>query len=112
MIRKTLGALFLIICCPLTAVLFWYTAVHLDGSLLSLLKWLTTNGALSTFKIIFLPVIFGSKISWSILGIFITFELILMKALPGPIFLGPISKTGFVPQYKDNGLFAFFVTLI
>ncbi len=43
--------------------------------------------------------------------LFMIFQAILIKFLPGKTYKGPLSKTGFTPQYKDNGLLAYTLTL-
>ncbi|WP_115706968.1 7-dehydrocholesterol reductase [Legionella sainthelensi] len=110
-IRNTLGPLFLILVCPVFVMLMWYTNTQLEGSLLALWNLMLQNGFLQSIYSIWQPYFWGSAIAWKIIVAFIVFELALMRLLPGKIFHGPISPKGNVPVYKDNGLFAFIVTM-
>lgn len=110
-IRRTLGPLFLIFVCPPAAILFWYTAVHLDGSFALLFNLFQKHGVLATLWSVWGPVFFGSKIAWTMISIFAGFELFLMKILPGKEIYGPETKHGFSPKYKENGPLALLVTI-
>ncbi|ARB91516.1 7-dehydrocholesterol reductase [Legionella longbeachae] len=110
-IRNTLGPLFLILVCPVFVMLMWYTNTQLEGSLLALWNLMLQNGFSQSIYSIWQPYFWGSTIAWKIIVVFIVFELALMRLLPGKIFHGPISPKGNVPVYKDNGLFAFIVTM-
>jgi 7-dehydrocholesterol reductase len=110
-LRQTLGPLFLILICPPTAILFWYTNVHLQGSFQILFERFFTHGLLTTVYDAWAPVFFGSKTAWAILGVFSAVQLLFMKILPGKTFHGPITPKGNVPLYKANGVFAFAATL-
>ncbi|KTD61462.1 7-dehydrocholesterol reductase [Legionella santicrucis] len=110
-IRNTLGPLFLILVCPVFVMLMWYTNTQLEGSLLALWNLMLQKGFSQSIYSIWQPYFWGSAIAWKIILVFIVFELALMRVLPGKIFHGPISPKGNVPVYKDNGLFAFIVTM-
>ncbi|KTC83492.1 7-dehydrocholesterol reductase [Legionella cincinnatiensis] len=110
-IRNTLGPLFLILVCPVFVMLMWYTNTQLEGSLLALWNLMLQKGFSQSIYSIWQPYFWGSAIAWKIIVVFIVFELALMRLLPGKIFHGPISPKGNVPEYKDNGFFAFSVTM-
>jgi 7-dehydrocholesterol reductase len=109
--RKTLFPLLLILLCPPTVFLFWYTSVYLDGSFLNLSEMFIQNGIWETLKIICGPYLLGSVTAWKILAIFGAFELILMRFLPGKEFKGPVTPAGNVPVYKANGILAYVITI-
>lgn len=111
-LRQTLGPLFLLIVCPPTAILFWYTNVHLEGSFLNLWNLITAQGLLHTIYQAWSPVFWGSKTAWTILGVFSAIQLAFMKLLPGGVFHGPMTPKGNVPLYKSNGVFAFGATIL
>jgi len=46
-----------------------------------------------------------------VLGVFAAWQLLLMKALPGRSYSGPITARGNIPRYTANGLEAFFLTI-
>lgn len=108
---STLGALFLILACPPTVMLFWYTNVYLNGSFSELFQVFSDNGLLNTVYDVWSPVFFGSPTAWAILGIYAAIQLTFIKILPGKLFKGPITPKGNIPIYKDNGVLAYFSTL-
>ena len=110
-IRNILGPLFLILSCPIFVMLMWYTNTQLQGSLSALWDLMLQNGFFQTVMTIWGPYFWGSAVAWKIILIFTAFELALMRILPGKTFNGPITPKGNVPVYKDNGVFAFIVTM-
>lgn len=109
--RRTMGPLFLILCCPPSAILMWYTNTHLDGSLSALYNLIVTQGFFTTLYHIWQPVFWGSSTAWMMIFTFILFETFLMKVLPGAPYQGPLTPKGNVPVYKANGIAAFIVTM-
>lgn len=110
--RQTLFPLFLILICPPTVFLFWYTSAVLDGSFTKLGELIIQQGLWTTIKAVWAPYFFGSATAWQILGIFAAVELILMRLLPGKLYKGPVTPAGHIPVYKANGLAAYAVTMI
>lgn len=110
-IRQTIVPLFLLIVCPPTVFLFWYTNVALDGSFTRLGKLFTLEGVWTTIKLIWAPYFFGSATAWKILGVFAALELFLMRVLPGKTYHGPVTPAGNTPVYKANGVLAYATTL-
>lgn len=109
--RQTVVPLLLILICPPTVFLFWYTNTALDGSFVQLGQQFAEQGIWQTITSIWGPYFFGSKMGWTIIGGFAALELLLMRFLPGKKYHGPISPTGNVPVYQANGLLAYGVTL-
>ena len=110
-LRQIFVPLILIIACPPTVFLFWYTNVALDGSFTLLGDVFSQDGVFATIKEVWLPYFFGSPTAWKILAVFGLFELFLMRFLPGKTFYGPITPAGNIPVYKANGPLAYGVTL-
>ncbi|MBY0529559.1 MAG: 7-dehydrocholesterol reductase [Rhabdochlamydiaceae bacterium] len=110
-IRHVIGPFLLITCCPPIVMLVWYTNVSLGGSIQNLWNLFQEQGMFTAIYNIWAPVFFGTPIAWKILGIFAGTELLLMKALPGRRFEGPITPKGNVPVYKANGISAFLTTM-
>lgn len=98
--------------CPPTVFVLWYTATQLDGSLYALWRMGEQQGLFSTLYTICGPVFFGTATAWKMLAIFASFQLFLMKIVPGKPFLGPVTPQGNVPLYKANGIACFFITLV
>lgn len=109
--RQTIVPLLLILLCPPTVFLFWYTNTALDGSFSKLGELLAQEGIWRVVQLAWSPYFFGSPEAWKILAIFAAFQLLLMKALPGKEFKGPVTPAGNVPVYQANGLFAYAMTI-
>jgi len=45
------------------------------------------------------------------LGVFAALQLTLMKAVPGKLFYGPVTKEGNIPVYKANGIYCYLITM-
>ncbi|MBA2368866.1 MAG: 7-dehydrocholesterol reductase [Candidatus Protochlamydia sp.] len=110
--RKTIVPLLLLLCCPPMAILMWYTNVHLDGSLLQLLRLFQLGGVFPVVTTIWKPIFFGSTTAWTILGIFAAIQLFFMKMIPGKTIEGPVTPQGNIPLYKENGLPSFILSLV
>ncbi|MBL7525102.1 7-dehydrocholesterol reductase [Legionella bononiensis] len=110
-IRNTLGPLLLTLLCPPFVMLMWYTNTQLDGSFSNLWSMMSQTGVFSTLYTIWQPLFWGSSTAWIIIGIFVVFELVLMRILPGKTFYGPITPKGNVPVYKANGVLAFVTSI-
>jgi 7-dehydrocholesterol reductase len=110
-LRQTIIPAVLVLVCPPTALVVCYTHRELGGSIAALGAFVAREGLAGAFAKIVLPVLFGTPTAWAILGVFAAVELALMRVLPGPRFLGPVTANGNVPVYKANGVLAFVVTL-
>jgi 7-dehydrocholesterol reductase len=109
--RQTIVPLFLILACPPTVFLFWYTNVALDGSFAKLGEMFAQGGVFATIQSIWSPYFFGSAIAWKTIAIFAGFQLLLMRLLPGERYEGPVTPAGNIPIYKANGFLAYAVTI-
>ena len=109
---KNLGVILIIILTPPSAILFWYTSAHLDGSLLNLVNFLADKGIFKGIYEIWAPVFWGSKTAWEIIVIFALIQIFFMKVLPGKRVEGPMTPNGFIPKYKQNGFLSFLLSLI
>lgn len=103
-VRMTLGPLALMLVTPPAAIVFWIVCTHLDGSLLRLFTAEGLRVALARFP-------WPTWRAAGILAAFLAVELLLLVALPGKRYEGPLSPTGARPVYKLNGVPAFLVTL-
>lgn len=106
--RFTLMPLFLLLSCPPAAFLIWFINRQWDGSISLFIHSLS----LPTLTSLWRPVLWGNSMSWNIIGIFMLIQLTLMRVVPGKKVTGPISPTGQVPEYKDNGFACFFITTL
>jgi 7-dehydrocholesterol reductase len=111
-IRYTILPALLIILSPPATILIWYTNVVHNGSLAALADEFARSGILITIARAWGPIFFGSRIAWTMIGVYAGVELSLMKLLPGRIFYGPVTPGGNIPVYKANGPLAFVVTVV
>lgn len=108
---RTLFPLFLMIVCPLSALLIWAVNVGFDGSLFSFGRFIYKSGFSHVMISIWKPVVFGSGLAWKMIIAFAILQLALMRLIPGKRIKGPITAKGNLPTYKDNGLVCFLITL-
>jgi 7-dehydrocholesterol reductase len=102
-LRTTLGPALLVLVTPPVAILLWSVCAHLDGSLSRLLTaegWEIVIARLPAPSLGALAVVLG----------FAAFQLALLRLLPGPTMLGPLTPRGVQPRYKLNGIPAWGVT--
>lgn len=111
-LRNTLGPLFLIAACPPFVMLMWYTNTTLNGSAAQLFNVISQHGLFTTLYRVWQPYFFGSTTAWLMIATFAIFQLILMKAVPGKPFHGPVSPKGNIPVYKANGFAAYLITML
>lgn len=104
--------LFLMLFCPPIAILMWYTCTVLNGSLTALWDLFSQHGVFQTLYTIWQPVFFGNSTAWTMLAVFASFQLLLMKIIPGKTFHGPITPRGNIPVYRENGFAAFIITML
>lgn len=103
-IRTTIGPLLLMVSTPILALVLWMTARYHDGSLLAFAQ-AGPNVWIEKFPA---PTLTAAII---IIGWFIV-QGLLLQWLPGKKFLGPVTPAGVQPEYKLNGVLAWFITHI
>jgi 7-dehydrocholesterol reductase len=108
---RFLAPLSLILLCPPFAMLLWYTNVHLNGSYTDLISWISDVGFTEVIRQVWFPVFFGTAKAWKIIGSFAGVQLLLMRVLPGKKYNGPLTPMGNIPEYSDNGLLAYIISL-
>lgn len=111
-IHRTLVPLFLLTVTPPTAFVFWYVNTELHGSFQSFIQICLQNGFFSTLLKIWLPLALGSPEAWTILAVYASFQLLLMKLVPGKRAEGPVTPKGNIPIYRANGPACFAITLL
>jgi 7-dehydrocholesterol reductase len=97
--------------CPPAVFVFWYVATALNGSFMALWHIVWQNGLFETIGGIWGPVFFGTPLAWKVLATFAAFQLLLMRVIPGRLFLGPITPKGNIPIYKVNGVPSFLISI-
>ena len=108
----TIASVLILLTAPNFVMLFAYTIINLNGSLAQLFDFLSLQSPQGTLGQIWWPYVVGNHEVWTIIGVFISFEVLLMIILPGHHYTGSATPKGNVPHYKDNGLLAFFFTVV
>jgi 7-dehydrocholesterol reductase len=108
---RNIGVLLIILLTPIAAITFWYTSQNLNGSFMELFNFFKTEGLFTGIYMIWAPVFWGSKTAWTIIGIYAAIQLAFMKLLPGKTIYGPKTPNGYTPVYKNNGFFAFLLSI-
>ena len=107
-----LGPLFFMLVSPSILLLLWYTNSQFEGSLKQLFLHFWKHGFLNVLVDVWKEKWCGSQLAWTIIAIFASLELLLMKIVPGKIVEGSVTPEGYIPKYKDNGLLCFMITVI
>ena len=107
----TIASFLVLLTAPNFVMLFAYTILNLNGSLTQLFDFLSLQSPQDTLEQIWWPYVVGNYEMWTIIGVFISFEVLLMIILPGHHYTGSATPKGNVSHYKDNGLLAFFFTI-
>lgn len=108
---RTFAPIFLVITCPVFVTLLWYTSTRCGGSFSILCYEFLQHGLFATLYEILKNINFLNPVVYTFLFLYIAFQVLLMKLVPGKIVYGPITPKGNQPIYKDNGFYCYVVTL-
>ena len=112
LIHHTLFPLFLMTACPNGVIVIWFTATKCNGSYLTLAEKLSTEGIITGMVNIWSSVTIGSFLVTAIILGYCVFAIFLQLTMPGPRAEGPVTPSGHVPVYKDNGFTCYVVTMV
>ncbi|CAM6027863.1 unnamed protein product [Sphagnum balticum] len=104
---RTAAVLLLMILFPPFIIFIWYTMIHLEGSVERSYRFFQARGIRGLRDVWPHPTILACKI----IGVFVTFEAVLLIFLPAERYIGPVSPAGNRPIYKKNGFVSYMVTL-
>jgi 7-dehydrocholesterol reductase len=108
--NRALGSLLLLMVTPIFVLTLWYTCAEHDGSFLSVINEVVTQG----------PIYFLSKV-WptpfdpyavKMIGYYMIFELFLMRCVPGKVFKATATPSGHIPVYNANGVQCYVITIV
>ena len=106
-LRGTLGPLLLICCTVPFASLLLLASNGYSGNLTSLLSAFFSN----PWEVFKSGLHQPTPTTLLVLGVFVAWQLALMRLVPGAAYEGPPTAEGHIPLYKDNGLLSFGLTL-
>ena len=107
--REALGPLILMIVTPAFAMVYYHVCAHLNGDFLELFQQMLQNG-ISTTLLRLWPSPFDPE-AWTMISGFITFQLLLLRFVPGKTCYGSLTPKGNTPIYTANGLQCYLLTL-
>ncbi|XP_067928515.1 uncharacterized protein [Watersipora subatra] len=98
---------------PTFLMWIWYSVVFHNGSYYDFFSTAAkSDNAVGYLLSVWSKVSFGSFLSLSIIGGYMIFQLMLTFLVPGKRVEGPMTPTGHVPVYKDNGFSIYIITMI
>lgn len=106
--------MFLIVCCPISALILVYTVTELQGSLPRLIALFQELGFARWIKVVcILPTkaALGREDLMLGLGLFMIIQFLLLKFLPGKKEFGPVTPHGHVPEYPANGVISYLISI-
>ncbi len=107
--RSVAGPLFLVFMSPIFVMVLHHTLVDLSGSLELFWTNARSQGIFSYVHSIWPS--WRDEVTWKLIGIFMSFQLGILKFLPGEKYNGPVAPSGFIPEYRVNGFRAFLLTI-
>lgn len=108
---RTIVPALLVVVSPPAAMLLWHALAELDGSVSALVAEITRRGFVPVIQDVWLSRFFGSLLAWEMIGIFAALQILMLLLLPGSKYYGTVTPKGNQPEYKDNGLLSYLITL-
>jgi len=108
----TCAPLLLMTYAPSSIILIWFTCFHCEGSFAKLASFFMEKGLIGGTTHILALIKLGTPIAAYIVLGYMLFALVLMILVPGPRAEGPLTSTGHIPVYRDNGFSCYVITMI
>lgn len=105
--RNSIGPFVLTFGPPIAVWLLSYTGLELGGDVFELGRRLSADPMATLKEAWYWP----TYEAVAMVLTFAAFQIALMKLVPAPPTYGPITATGHRPEYTDNGLYCYFITL-
>lgn len=106
---RVTGSLILMVFTPIFCLTFWYTCYYHQGSLLELYNDYQSS-EFTEFLGRLWPTPFDPFVCKMIFS-YMSFELALMKLIPGKLFVANPTSSGHIPVYKANGFQCYILTI-
>ncbi|GFN77298.1 7-dehydrocholesterol reductase [Plakobranchus ocellatus] len=111
-LNMTLSPILLIAFVPNLVIFIWFTAIHCNGSYLTMVSKLFSQRSILTgladmWRVVNTP---SAPIIYILTG-YGLYALVMMRLLPGKMVKGPVTPKGNIPVYKDNGFVYYLLTL-
>ncbi|XP_052778209.1 uncharacterized protein LOC128215561 isoform X2 [Mya arenaria] len=111
-LNKIVFPLSLVLLTPQIVILYWYTNDQCGGSYSTLFSRFREGSSLDHLIQIWGSINIFNKFTFSVIFAYCAWVLFWMKVLPGKTVYGPITPKGNIPEYKDNGLLHYMVTMV
>jgi hypothetical protein len=108
--RDTLGPLLLMGLTPIVSIVFFHVCAYMNGDFVAFAGICYETGSVLKVLQSIWPDPFDVEV-WKMILSFMSFELALMKLVPGKRFEASITPTGHVPVYTANGMACYLITL-
>lgn len=108
--RDTLGPLLLMGLTPIVSIVFFHVCAYMNGDFVAFAGICYETGSVLKVLQSIWPDPFDVEV-WKMILSFMSFELALMKVVPGKRFEASITPTGHVPVYTANGMACYLITL-
>lgn len=108
--RETIGPLFLMATTPAFSIVFFHVCANMNGDFLAFAQLCYNNGLFSTIHSIW-PTPWDPQ-ACKMIGLFLGFELLLQRFMPGKMFKATVTPQGNQPIYKANGMASYVCTLM
>ena len=109
---RDLGALSLLIVCPLFGMLIWYLVAVQKGSIRGLYMVIRRLGWKFFSRELWVKAYPFDPLGLKIVGIYAAFEAFLQLYVPGKKFKATPTSTGHVPVYKANGVESYLISIV
>lgn len=108
--RAAFGPLALMTTTPCFSIIYFHVCTQMDGDFFAFAQVCIRDGLISTLQKIW-PDPWDSHV-WTMILSFLSFQLFLMKVVPGKRMEGTVTARGNVPVYTANGTACYWITLL
>lgn len=109
--RALAGPLALMLWSAPFVMCIWYAICRLDGSLFALYPFFAEHGFIGGMQIVmpsFAEMFAQAKFVFG----YMAWQAAMQLWVPAPTFHGPVSPSGWIPEYKANGMMCFVLSLL
>jgi 7-dehydrocholesterol reductase len=110
--RDTIGPLLLMMITPIFSIVYFHVCSVYHGNFITFLRTVQASSKPLYLQLYELwPTPFDSD-TLLLIGSFVLFQCILIKVVPGPVFIATMTPNGHRPQYTANGISCYIITIV
>lgn len=110
-LNRVVFPLFLLVVCPPTVHVFFFTIKHLGGSVSALIDYYLTHGIIKGTAMIYFPIMFGSTYHYTLILGYALMQIGFMYLTHFSKVDGPETATGYTPRYHGWGLQVYLLSI-